>query len=80
MGTRLGIGNSVRFLKKNKASLRRMIAPGGYDPSELLDPLASELQTLNIAGLHIFTFNQIEATCSWLHASIAKIEIEDIRN
>ena len=80
MGTRLGIGNSVRFLKKNKASLRRMIAPGGYDPSELLDPLASELQTLNIAGLHIFTFNQIEATCSWLSTLITDIELEETSN
>jgi len=80
MGTRLGIGNSVRFLKKNSTSLRRMITPGGYDPNELLDPLASKLQTLDIAGLHIFTFNQIEATCSWLSTSIANIELEDTSN
>jgi|TARA_B110000438_G_scaffold94157_1_gene93599 methylenetetrahydrofolate reductase (NADPH) len=80
MGTRLGIGNSVRFLKKNRASMRRMITPGGYDPNELLEPLAPILQTLNIAGLHIFTFNQIEATCAWLKNSVANIEIEDTSN
>lgn len=80
MGTRLGIGNSVRFLKKNTASLGRIIAPGGYDPNELLNPLASKFQALNIAGLHIFTFNQIEATCSWLRESIANVEVEDTIN
>ncbi|MCH1614912.1 MAG: hypothetical protein L7S47_04295, partial [Acidimicrobiales bacterium] len=60
--------------------LGRIIAPGGYDPNELLNPLASKFQALNIAGLHIFTFNQIEATCSWLRESIANIEVEDTIN
>ncbi|MEC7828120.1 MAG: methylenetetrahydrofolate reductase [Actinomycetota bacterium] len=65
IGTRLGVGASLRFLQKNKSTVARLFAPGGYDPNKLLSPLASDLELLNVRGLHIFTFNQIETTESW---------------
>ncbi|MBT8240690.1 MAG: hypothetical protein KJN63_05640 [Acidimicrobiia bacterium] len=70
MGVRLGIGASLRYLRKNKASVSRMLAPGGYDPNQLLEPLEADLQRLDIAGLHCFTFNQVENTRTWAEASI----------
>lgn len=70
MGVRLGIGASLRYLRKNKASVSRMLAPGGYDPNQLLEPLQPDLQRLGIAGLHCFTFNQVENTRIWAEASI----------
>ncbi|MGI9609125.1 MAG: hypothetical protein ACR2NL_02415, partial [Acidimicrobiia bacterium] len=60
MGVRLGIGASLRYLRKNKASVSRMLAPGGYDPNQLLEPMELDLEQLGIAGLHCFTFNQVE--------------------
>lgn len=73
MGARLGVGASLRFLKKNTSTLTRMFAPGGYDPNKLLSPLAGDLEALGIEGLHIFTFNQIEATVEWRDASIDQL-------
>ena len=73
MGARLGVGASLRFLKKNISTLTRMFAPGGYDPNQLLSPLAGDLEALGIEGLHIFTFNQIEATVEWRDASIDQL-------
>jgi methylenetetrahydrofolate reductase (NADPH) len=70
MGVRLGIGASLRYLRKNKASVSRMLAPGGFDPNQLLEPLEADLQRLGIAGLHCFTFNQVENTRTWAHATI----------
>ena len=70
MGARLGIGASVRYLKKNSGSLARIFAPGGYDPNVLLEPL-SKCETLGIVGVHCFTFNQIEATEAWRQTSLA---------
>jgi len=70
MGARLGVGASVRYLKKNSASLARMFAPGGYDPNVLLEPLAKR-EELGIAGVHCFTFNQVEATEAWRQASLS---------
>ena len=74
MGARLGVGASLRFLKKNTNALFKMFAPGGYDPNKLLSPLAGELEELGIEALHIFTFNQIETTVAWRDASIAALK------
>jgi methylenetetrahydrofolate reductase (NADPH) len=70
MGLRLGIGASLRYLRKNRASVSRMLAPGGYDPNQLLEPLGPDLERLGVTGIHCFTFNQVENTRIWAQASI----------
>lgn len=65
MGVRLGVGASLRFLKKNRAAVKQLLAPGAYDPNDILSPLAPSFEQLGITGLHVFTFNQVEATESW---------------
>ena len=70
MGVRLGIGASLRYLRKNRASVSRMLAPGGYDPSQLLTPMENDLERLGITGLHCFTFNQVENTRAWAEAAV----------
>ena len=65
MGVRLGVGASLRFLKKNKAAVTKLLAPGAYDPDDILEPLTASLDALGIKGLHVFTFNQVEATEAW---------------
>ena len=71
IGARLGVGASLRFLKKNRATLARMFAPGGYDPDKLLRPVNPELQSLGVEGLHVFTFNQVQSTVTWRDEAIA---------
>ncbi|NNE96777.1 MAG: hypothetical protein HKN24_12190 [Acidimicrobiales bacterium] len=70
MGVRLGIGASLRYLRKNRASVSRMLVPGGYDPNQLLEPLGPDLERLGVEGLHCFTFNQVESTRMWAEASV----------
>ena len=43
----------------------KLLAPGGYNPRQLLDPLGPKLSGLGIEDLHVFTFNQIESTIAW---------------
>ena len=62
MGVRLGVGASLRFLRKNRTTMTAMLAPGGYDPTELVAALADDAVALGIAGLHAFTFNASAAT------------------
>ena len=73
IGTRLGIGASLRYLQKNRGAVARLLRPGGYDPSALLNKLAAEADRLNIAGLHVFTFNAIESTMAWRDAAISQL-------
>jgi methylenetetrahydrofolate reductase (NADPH) len=65
MGMRLGVGNSLRYLKKNRGGVVRLFASTGYNPSNLIDPLAADFEALGITGIHTFTFNQVEATHAW---------------
>jgi methylenetetrahydrofolate reductase (NADPH) len=73
MGMRLGIGSSMRYVKKNKGVLGRLFSPGGYDPTKLIVPLSKQARELNIEGLHLFTFNNVEATAEWQRKQLAKL-------
>jgi methylenetetrahydrofolate reductase (NADPH) len=73
MGMRLGIGNSMRFVKKNGGVLGRLFKPGGYDPNKLIAPLSKQAHELNIEGLHLFTFNNVQATAAWQQKMLAKL-------
>lgn len=65
MGARLGIGASLRYLKKNRSTMGKLLAPGGYDPMSLVRPLEGDAGRLGITALHLFTFNEVEATEAW---------------
>ena len=73
LSTKLDIGSSVRFLKKNSGAISRLLRPGGYDPVKFLSPLAKVADELNIEGVHLFTFNNIDATAVWQQKSLAKL-------
>lgn len=70
ISTRLGIGASLRYLRKNTGAVARLLRPGGYDPASLLDRLAPYAERLDIAGLHVFTFNSIADTVAWRDAAL----------
>ena len=64
---KIGVGDSARFLTKYTNVLTRFLKPGGYSPDELVKKLAPYLgdRDYNIAGFHIYTFNQVESTEKW---------------
>ena len=68
MGVRLGVGASLRYLAKNRSTVRAMVAPGGYDPTELVAALGPDAESLGIEALHCFTFNAVAATLAWRDA------------
>jgi methylenetetrahydrofolate reductase (NADPH) len=70
MGARLGIGASLRFLNKNRAVVTKLLTRGAYDPDDILDPMIDDLAALGIAALHVFTFNQVEATEQWRQVAL----------
>ncbi len=67
---RIGVGDSLRFLRKqSKVATKMMFRTKTYTPDELLLELAQELAdpTCNIAGHHLYCFNQVEKTDTWRH-------------
>jgi methylenetetrahydrofolate reductase (NADPH) len=73
LSTKLDIGSSVRFLKKNSGAIGRLLRPGGYDPNKFLAPLAKVSDELNLEGVHLFTFNNVDATAEWQQKALAKL-------
>jgi methylenetetrahydrofolate reductase (NADH) len=69
IGMRIGVGESIRFAKGHLGIAGELLRPGGYRPDGLVHSLAerTEARTCELAGLHIYTFNQVEATLAWLH-------------
>ena len=70
IGARLGVGQSLRYLRKNRRTMAKLLGSSAHDPSDLLEALSSQLAPLGIDGLHIFTFNQVATTAAWRHALI----------
>lgn len=72
MGIRLGIGQSLGFLRKNRTALVKMMTSTSYDPSDLLLPLSNDMVDRGVEGLHVFTFNQVEASESWRQRELSE--------
>ena len=71
MGARLGIGDSLKYLRKNVGAVVKMMTTVSYDPNDLLLPLSADLLDMGVKGMHVFTFNQVEATSAWREEVLA---------
>jgi methylenetetrahydrofolate reductase (NADPH) len=67
MATKIGVGDSTRFLGKHKGTFARLAAPGGFTGQRFLEQCAPLLATpeSQVTGLHIYTFNQVAETEAW---------------
>ena len=67
MATKIGVGESTRFLAKHKGTFARLAAPGGFTGEKFLEKCAPALSEpgAGAEGLHVFTFNQVAATVAW---------------
>lgn len=66
MATKIGVGDSVRFLRKQKGVFARLAAPG-FTADRFVSRVATLAanERLGIGGLHVYTFNQVEAVETW---------------
>ncbi|GAA4556540.1 methylenetetrahydrofolate reductase [Pseudonocardia xishanensis] len=71
----LGLGQSARFLAKQQNLIGRFLLPGGYRPDRLVRRLAPALAGPDgpLAGLHVYTFNEVGATEAWRQDRLARL-------
>jgi methylenetetrahydrofolate reductase (NADPH) len=81
MATKIGVGDSTRFLVKHRGAMLRLAAPGGFTGERFLQQAASALSRpgAGVAGLHVFTFNQIAETEKWRTSLLERFEAVDPR-
>jgi methylenetetrahydrofolate reductase (NADPH) len=74
ISTRIGVVDSARFLRGHSNWFLRMMQPGGYSPERFVRGLLPDLATpeRRVAGLHVFTFNEIEPTERWRQDMLAR--------
>lgn len=75
MAAKIGVGESTRFLTRHASWFVRLAAPGGYAPERLLARSGAALTapSAKVAGLHLFTFNQIAETERWRRAALERL-------
>lgn len=73
---RIGVGDSLRFLKRKSGAAAQLMATPVYTPNELMSGLAPLLvdPVNKIDGLHIFCFNLVDRTERWRRQAVADLE------
>jgi methylenetetrahydrofolate reductase (NADPH) len=76
MATKIGVGDSTRFLAKQKGLMTRLVAPGGFTGESFLTKCAPTVgePEANVAGLHVYTFNQVAETEAWRQDWLRRLE------
>jgi methylenetetrahydrofolate reductase (NADPH) len=73
-----GASESARFITRHPSWILRFWVPGGYSPDRLLDRAAAVLTApgSGVAGLHLFTFNQLQQAELWRRAALERTGID----
>lgn len=72
---RIGVGDSLRFLRRKSNVVARLMRQKHYTPAELLSRMAPMLvdDAMNVGGFHVFCFNQVEAFETWRQQALASL-------
>lgn len=64
---KIGLGDSMRFLRKQTGLAGRLFRPRGYSPDALIEGLSPYVgdPEYGVRGFHINTFNHVEETEGW---------------
>lgn len=67
LSLRIGVGSSLRYVSKQHGILGALLPGRAYKPESLLYEMGDALSDprMDIAGVHLFSFNQIDATLQW---------------
>jgi methylenetetrahydrofolate reductase (NADPH) len=72
----IGLGESARFLNRQRNWLLKLFLPGGYSPDRLIEGLKPGFADpeSNIQGIHIYTFNEVQRTEAWRREMLERAE------
>jgi methylenetetrahydrofolate reductase (NADPH) len=73
-----GASESARFITRHPGWILRFWMPGGYSPDRFLERAAAVLAAPDsgVAGLHLFTFNQLQQAEQWRRAALERTGID----
>lgn len=67
LALKIGVGQSLRYLTKQRGMVSNLVLGRSYAPEHLLRELGPALDPaeLDVEGVHLFSFNQIDACAEW---------------
>ena len=73
---RIGVGDSLRYLRKRGRIAAQLMKSSSYRPDKLLRELAPYIAdpVYDIAGHHIYCFNQVARTEEWRHEFLESLD------
>ncbi|GAA4892463.1 methylenetetrahydrofolate reductase [Actinomycetospora straminea] len=67
LSVRIGVADAARFARSHRGTAGSLLRPGRHTPDELVAGLAAGAAAgADLAGLHLYTFNQVAPTVRWL--------------
>ena len=74
VSSRIGVGDSMRFVSKNAGRVARLLLPGAYRPDRLVRRIADATpDDARLAGVHVYTFNELRSTEAWRQRLLARV-------
>ena len=72
---RIGVGQSLKVLKKQNGLLKKIISAKPYQPDDLLEGLLPHLDDpeVIVPGFHLYSFNDVERTEKWRAETYEKL-------
>ena len=72
---RIGVGDSLRFLRKKSQVATELMKSSIYNPDDLVRDITEQIDINDsrLAGYHIYCFNQIETTEKWRTEKISAL-------
>ena len=76
IATRIGVGESTRFVRGHGGLLGRLFLRGRYGPGSLIEQLRPTLAdpVSAIGGFHVYTFNELATTERWRREALRRLE------
>jgi methylenetetrahydrofolate reductase (NADPH) len=76
ISTKIGVGESARFVRKHGSLLARLLLHGSLGPGYLLAGLEPPVRAaqMKIAGFHVYTFNELRETERWRQATLGRLD------
>ena len=67
LSLKIGVGPSIRYLTKQRGFVGNLLVGGAYRPERLLYAIGDDIagDDLNVEGLHLFSFNQVDISSEW---------------
>lgn len=75
ISAKIGVGESVRFLRGNRGLVKALAGPRTYRPDRLLAGLEPDVgeEGRGVRGFHFYTFNEVARTEEWRQRTLRRL-------